>query len=72
MRKVADCRLFPSESGCSLTITGTEDEVARAAGDHAVSVHGHADTPELRQQIRSMLADESPAGTEVTAPGSRP
>jgi len=59
-RKVADCREFPSESGCSLTIAGEEDEVLRAATEHAVSVHGHKDTPELRQQIRGLLKDEVP------------
>jgi predicted small metal-binding protein len=57
-RKVADCREFPSESGCTLTISGEEDEVVRAASEHAVSVHGHDDTPELREQIRGMLHDE--------------
>src|SRR3954471_3847846 len=62
MRKVADCRLFPSESNCSLTISGTADEVVRAAAEHAVSVHGHEDTQELRDQLRAMLADERTAG----------
>lgn len=57
-RKVADCRLYPSESNCSLTISGTEDEVLDAAVQHAVSKHSHQDTPELREQIRSMLKDE--------------
>lgn len=61
MRKVADCRQFPSDTNCSLTISGTADEVVRAASEHAVSVHGHEDTPELHEQIRGMLADESPA-----------
>ncbi|MEV0777619.1 DUF1059 domain-containing protein [Streptomyces sp. NPDC050433] len=60
MRKVADCRDFPSESNCTLTISGEEEEVVRAAGDHAVSVHGHEDTPELREQVRTMLKDEVP------------
>jgi predicted small metal-binding protein len=59
-RKVADCREFPSESGCSLTIAGEEDEVVRAAAMHAVDVHGHDDTPELREQVRGMLKDEAP------------
>ena len=59
-RKVADCREFPSESGCSLTIIGEEEEVVRAAAMHAVDVHGHEDTPELREQIRGMLKDEAP------------
>ncbi|MCO6006117.1 DUF1059 domain-containing protein [Actinoallomurus purpureus] len=59
MRKVADCREMPSESGCTLTISGEEDEVVRAAVQHAISVHGHADSPELRDQIRNMLKDEA-------------
>lgn len=62
-RKIADCRAFPSESGCTLTITGEEDEVLRAAAEHACSVHGHEDSPELREQIRSMLQDEIPQPT---------
>ena len=59
-RKVADCRRFPRESGCSLTIAGEEEEVVRAAAMHAVDAHGHEDTPELREEIRGMLTDEAP------------
>ena len=44
-RMMADCRRFPSESNCSLVIIGEEAEVARAATEHAISVHGHPDTP---------------------------
>ena len=61
-RKVADCREFPSESNCSLTIAGEEEEVVRAAAMHAADVHGHADTPELREQIRGMLKDDVAVG----------
>ena len=57
-RKVIDCRDMPSDSGCTLTIAGEEDEVVRAAAMHAADVHGHADTPELRDQLRSMLKAE--------------
>ncbi|MEV7425862.1 MULTISPECIES: DUF1059 domain-containing protein [unclassified Streptomyces] len=60
MRKTVDCRDFPSETQCSLAITGEEDEVVRAAGEHAASVHGHENTPELREQIRTMLKDDAP------------
>ncbi|MBK6044938.1 DUF1059 domain-containing protein [Streptomyces sp. MBT55] len=56
-RKTADCRTYPSEMNCTLTLTGEEDEVVRAASEHAASVHGHEDTPELREQIRGMLED---------------
>lgn len=62
MRKVADCREYPSEINCSLTIAGTEEEVVEAASMHAVAVHKHADTPELREEIRGMLKDEVMAG----------
>jgi hypothetical protein len=54
-RMMADCRRFPSDSKCSLTIIGEEDEVVRAAAEHAASVHGHEDTPELREQLRGFL-----------------
>ncbi|MGW1994559.1 DUF1059 domain-containing protein [Embleya sp. NPDC001921] len=60
MRKVVDCRDFPSESGCTLTIAGTEDEVVLAAAQHAETVHGHTDSPELREEIRKELKDEEP------------
>ena len=54
-RKMADCRRWPSEIDCSLTIIGEEDEVVEAAVLHAVSAHGHEDTEELRQQTREFL-----------------
>ena len=57
-RKVADCRDFPSDSGCTLTISGEEDEVVRAATEHAVSVHGHEDSEEVRTWLRQNLKDE--------------
>ena len=60
-RFVADCRKFPSESGCTLTIAGKQDEVLRAATEHAMSVHGHKDSPELRSQIQGLLEEEKVA-----------
>ncbi|MDJ0465123.1 DUF1059 domain-containing protein [Streptomyces sp. H27-C3] len=57
-RKVVDCRKFPSEMNCSLSIAGEEEEVVRAAAEHAVSVHSHTDSPELRTEIRAGLEDE--------------
>jgi predicted small metal-binding protein len=58
-RKSIDCRDYPSEKNCSLKISGTEDEVLDAAVQHAVSAHRHEETPELREQIKSMLKDEA-------------
>jgi hypothetical protein len=65
-RRMADCRRWPSESSCSLVIIGEEDEVVRAAAEHAASVHGHEDTSQLREQIRDFL---EPA--EAYVPGPR-
>ena len=58
MRYMVDCRKQPSESNCSLTISGERDEVIRAATEHAVSVHGHENTPELRDMVASGLEPE--------------
>lgn len=60
-RQVADCRDFPSDSHCTLTISGETDEVMRAAAEHAISVHGHQAGPELEAGIRQMLKAEAPA-----------
>lgn len=57
-RKVADCRRWPSEINCTLTIAGEEQEVTDAAVMHAVAVHGETDTPEFREQLKGFLEDE--------------
>jgi predicted small metal-binding protein len=60
-RTKIDCRKIPSEIGCTLTIAGTEDEVLDAAAAHAVSKHGHEDSPELRELLRASLETAEPA-----------
>jgi len=60
-RKSIDCRLYPSEKGCTLKISGTEEEVLEAAAAHAVAAHGHANTPELVQELRALLIVETEA-----------
>jgi len=57
-RKSIDCRLFPNEKGCTLKISGTEEEVLDAASAHAIAAHGHSNTPELRDELRALLASE--------------
>jgi hypothetical protein len=47
-RMIADCRDFPSENGCTLTIAGEQGEGLDAAVAHAVSSHEHTDDEELR------------------------
>lgn len=66
-RKFIDCREFPSEMNCSITIIADkESELLDAAVQHAVAVHGHQDTPELRDQIKGAIKDGMPS---AEAPG---
>jgi predicted small metal-binding protein len=61
-RKYVDCREFPSEMNCSVTlIADTERELLDAAVQHAVTVHGHQDTPELREMLKGAIRDGSPS-----------
>lgn len=60
MRKVLDCREYPSELHCTLTIAGEEEELLRAAVQHAADVHSHTDTPEFREQLRGLMKDDVP------------
>jgi len=57
-----DCRAFPSEMNCTIAISAdSEMELLEAAVQHAVAVHRHTDTPELRQMIRGAMKDGSPS-----------
>ena len=60
-RQYVDCREFPSEMNCTVALSAdTERELLDAAVQHAVAVHGHTDTPELRQQISSLIKQGTP------------
>lgn len=60
-RKYIDCRAIPSDSKCTVAISAdTENELMDAAVQHAVSVHGHRDTPELREQLKKAFKEGSP------------
>lgn len=71
-RKIADCRRFESDSNCSLTIIGEEDEVIATAAQHAAVVHGHQDTPELRAQLKELLEPEESYITGTRQPEQFP
>lgn len=61
VRKFIDCREFPSESNCSVAIAAdTDQELLEAAVQHAVTVHQHEDTPELRQQLQQLFKEGTP------------
>ena len=54
-RKYVDCREIPSEMNCTVGIAAdSEEELVEAAVQHAVAVHSHEDTPELRSMVRGV------------------
>jgi predicted small metal-binding protein len=59
-RKFIDCREIPSEMHCTVAMSADgEDELLQAAVEHAVSVHHHSDTPELRQLFKDGMPPEN-------------
>ena len=60
-RKYIDCREFPSESNCTVSIAAdSEAELLEAAARHAVAVHGHEDSPQLRAELRKLFREGTP------------
>lgn len=63
-RQTIDCRGYPSDAGCTVSISAdSADELLEAAVQHAVAVHHHVDSPELRQQLRTMFKAEASSST---------
>lgn len=56
-RKMLDCRMFPSDMNCSIKMSGSEEELMPLAMHHLEEVHGHKDTPEMREEIRKVLKE---------------
>lgn len=61
-RKYVDCRESPSVMNCTVGIAAdSEEELIEAAVQHAVAVHSHEDTPELRDSVRQSLKETEAA-----------
>ncbi|MBH5336985.1 DUF1059 domain-containing protein [Streptomyces pactum] len=60
MRKTVDCRDFPGAEHCTLTLSGEEEDVLRAATEHAVRAHDQVDSLDLRAALRRALRDAAP------------
>lgn len=55
-RMFVDCRDYPSEMNCTVAISAdTKKEILEAAVQHAVAVHGHQDSPQLRHELEKMI-----------------
>lgn len=60
-RKYIDCREFPSDTNCSVAMAAdTDQELLDAAVQHAVAIHQHEDTPELRAQLKQLFKEGTP------------
>ena len=70
-RQYIDCREYPSTMNCSVALSAdSEKELLDAAVQHAVAVHGHSDSPDLRKQLTPMFKPGTPpltAGQAKTA-----
>ena len=60
-RKYVDCREVPSEMNCTVAISADdESELLEAAVQHAVAVHHHQDSQELRSKISKAMKEGMP------------
>lgn len=60
-RQYIDCRDYPSEMSCTVALSAdSEAELLEAAVQHAVAVHKHQDTPELRAQLKALFKEGTP------------
>jgi hypothetical protein len=53
-----NCGKFPSEKNCQLVLmapANQRDDLIEAASAHAVKVHGHSESPQLRQELSRHL-----------------
>jgi len=51
-RKTIDCRDFPGDLKCTVSISAdTDEELVEAVVEHGTKVHGYEDTPEFRAKI---------------------
>ena len=60
-RTYVDCREFPSKMNCTVALSAySESELLEVAVQHVVAQHGHKDSQELRNMLRSAMKDGTP------------
>jgi predicted small metal-binding protein len=59
-RYFVDCRDYPSENSCTISIAAdNKNELIEAAVQHACAMHGHKDDKELRDMIGKSIRAEA-------------
>ena len=57
-RQYIDCREYPSDTNCTVSIAAdSNEELLEAAVQHAVTVHGHQDNEELRKTLCTLFKE---------------
>ena len=61
-RKYIDCRESPDPgTKCTIAISAdSESELIEAAVQHGISVHGMEDSPELREELKTIIREGTP------------
>ena len=61
-RKFIDCREHPGPGlKCTVAISAdSEAELLEAAVQHGIQVHGMEDSPDLREELKTLVHDGSP------------
>ena len=61
MRKTIDCREYPGDIHCSVSLSAdTEEELLEAAMQHLTAVHKYEDSSAVRESIRRAMMDGMP------------
>lgn len=62
-RYYVDCREVPSQVNCTVSIAADDqEELEQAALHHMTNVHGHEESPKLRDEIRTTMHQGQPPG----------
>jgi predicted small metal-binding protein len=60
-RKYIDCRDYPGNIKCTVSISAdTEEELLEAVVQHGTKVHGYEDTSDFREKIRNEFKEGAP------------
>ena len=61
MRYYVDCRDYPGDVKCSVSLSAdSKEELLEAALQHGTKVHGYEDTPDFRKQMMSDFKEGAP------------
>jgi Protein of unknown function (DUF1059) len=70
--KYLECIGYPGHGRCTLVFSAVSgEELLQAVIQHAVTVHGYEDTPELRERVRKGMKNANPRPGRISRPKFR-